>query len=310
MTTLIPYLNCIKWIPVTPDEVEQYVSKHMDDHRFAATIQPWQEQVCWYQPWMYSDSIRQQIISGAGPIRLRLFDLKGNVWYDDGFNQKQSIISWPGMSLYENDLALNVVTESGVYYLQMDIGKDNPKILVSEFIFISEKIENTLLLEYRHHQFYGDVIFEKGFSPSIRIPGSIKPKKPAAKSTTYEDQFLNQTMLKRMPYDILSMTIGGAEGVPPWLPFRKINWILGCSELKADGRFITVNDDAELEESPFADYPMSAWTIEVREKFNRSSSVIELGEVVEGPIVAIANTDSKGFGQNSGNSTYQILDVN
>lgn len=311
--TIIPFLNPIKWVKMHPDVIPQYVSKHMDDWRFSETILPWEQKVCWNQPWLYQDSIRQQLMSDVGPIRLRLMDKDDRVWYDGEFAQKQKVISWPDMYLYENDLALSVVTKPGRYYLRMDIGDDESETQVSEFLYISENIENgkekTLLLEYRHKSYYGDVIFEKGFSPSIRIPGIIKHKSAKAVTSSWVDQGQRTKIIKRSPYDIWSWVIGTSKGVPPWVVSEKINYILGCSELKLDGRLYTVNEEAEFEEFTEKNYPLRGYSIEMRPSLNRSSRIVESGPSSNGPIMVIANTDSKGFGMNSGNSTYQILDI-
>jgi hypothetical protein len=56
---------------------------------------------------------------------------------------------------------------------------------------------------------------------------------------------------------------------------------------------------------------MQGYTIEMREKLNRSSLIIEDGAAQFDVAAVVANTDSKGFGQDdSGGSVYQILDVN
>lgn len=316
--TIFSPLNPVKYVPLNPTDVPQYTSRHDEDWRFADTLMPWEEQVCWNQPWLFQDTIVQQIISNVAPIRLRLFDLEGRVWYDDNFQQRQQIISMPGMFIYESRLALNFLTKTGVYFIRLDIGTDEGNAQISAVnFFISNNIENsetnekTLLLEYKHRSYYEDMFFETGIAPSIRVPGRIKKKKGAARTTTWNDQNMRLKMVKRMPYTLFNMVIGSAEGVPKWFETDQLNYILGCSELKGDGRLYTINEGAEIEENAFDDdgYPLYGLSVEMRSTLNRGSRIVESGDSERGPISVVANTDSKGFGIDSGNSNYQLIEI-
>jgi len=304
---ILPFINPIKYTKLTPDEIPQYVSRHYDDWPFADTIQPWEQEAFFCQPWQYSDSIRQQIQSDVGPVRIRIYDAQGGLWYDDNFQQMQQSLNMPEMFIHQSDIALNIITQPGVYYIRLDAGINS---WVSEFLYISQTIENTLHLAFSNSKFYGDTLFETGYQPSIRIYGRLKPKAPQARDTIYEDQILNSTILDSKPYRLFELQLSAPTGIPPYF-INKLNWILGCSNLQIDGRYYTKNEGSKLEEVSFPNYPMSGYTIEMREKLNRSSELYETGSPITGVAVVVANTDSKGFGQDdSGGSVYQILDVN
>lgn len=307
---LLPFLNSVRYTKSTPDTVPQYLSKHPDDWKFGETIKPWEQPAYFCQPWVFTDSIRQQVQSDVGPLRLRLFDYNGKVWFDDNFQQKQASLNMPNMYMYESDLALSVLTVPGVYYLQLDIGSPVGSTWLSDDLYIAGTIEDTLLAEYTNTRFYGDTVFEGGFSPSIRTYGRLKAKVPSSRDNVYEDQILNMTMLNSKPFRLWELQLSAASGVPPWW-IHKWNWILGCDDLKLDGRAYTKNEGAKFEEQAVPNYPMQGYSIEMRERLNRSSLVIEDGAAKFEVAAVVANTDSKGFGQDdSGGSVFQILDVN
>lgn len=307
---LVPFINSIRYTKLVPDMVPQYLSKHMDDWRFPDTIKPWEQPAYYCQPWVYSDSIRQQVQSDVGPLRLRLYDYTGKVWFDDNFLQMQASLNMPDMFIYQSDLALSVVTVPGLYYLRLDIGSPVGSTWISDDLYIAPGIDDTLLFEFTNSRFYCDTIFENGFSPRVRTYGRLKPKAPASRDNVYEDQVLNMTMLNSKPYRLWELQLSAASGIPPWF-IHKLNWVLGCDDLKIDGRAYTKNEGAKLEESAVPGYPMFGYTIEMREKLNRSSMVIEDDSAQFDVAAVVANTDSKGFGQDdSGGSVYQIIDVN
>lgn len=305
----IPFINPINYTEVDFANVEQYISKHMDDFPFTETIMPWEQQTRFFQPWQISDSIRQQITTTYGPVALNVLDCQGNTVYSTTFQQKQQDANNPGNYIYESDLALNIFT-AGTYFLQIVAGSPAQKTLISEPLIFAETIENSLLIEFSHFEFYNDVIFETGIDMNVRIYGGLKFKAPNAKDTLYEDQSLNMTMLKSVPYRLWRLVIGNAEGIPDWF-IDKLNRVLGCSTVSIDGRNYSKNEGAKMEESTEENYPMRAWAIELREKLNRDSKIFSSTGNTNQPVSAVVSVETKGFVLNdNGGSYYQIEDVN
>jgi hypothetical protein len=304
-----PFLNPVHFTKMTPDQVPQYLSKHMDDWQFPDTILPWEQRVCFHQCWQTSDSIRLQFMSNYSPLNLKLIRYADDVVvYDVNLAQVLQNMDDPTYYIYQADVALNPFP-AGYYYLKLTVGSGGVLILVSGIMEISEIIENTLLLGYQHRRYRADTFFETGFAPTFRIHGTLKMKEPRSIDTVYEDQEANLEMIKSVPYQVMNLSIGGSEGIPSWV-IKRINFMLGCSSFRVDGRYYTKNESAKLEESTEEFYPMSGWSIEMREKLNRSSIIYENELVVDGSIVVVANVDSKGFAPNdSGGSVYQVEDI-
>jgi hypothetical protein len=303
-----PYLNPVQFTKVTPDTIAQYVSRHLDDWQFGDTILDFEQKVCYKRRWQTTDSIRLQFQSNYSPVNLKLIRATDDVvLYDVNLAAVRTNMDDPDYKIYQGDVALNPFPV-GYYYLKLSIGVGAVLILVSDVFEISVFCENTLLLEYQHRKYYADVFFETGFSPSFRIPAILKPKPPGSIDTIYEDQEANLEMLKSVPYQLWNLSIG-PEGIPP-VDIKRISFMLGCSSLRIDGRYYTKNDGAKLEEKSEEFYPMSGWSIELREKLNRSSVIYENEIVIDSTIVVVANVDSKGFSPNDqGGSVYQVEDI-
>lgn len=302
----IPRCNPLHYTQVDRPAIPQYLSKHMDDVPYLETIRPWQQCRTFFQVWGTADTIRQQIHSEVAPVKLKVLDIDGIVKHQDLFLPKQQNFYKPGAFIYEHNLALNAFPP-GVYFCQLEIGS---LVFISDPIKISNSLADTLLLEYKHHRYHLDVIFETGFYPSIRITGSLNLKSPQSKDTIFEDQVLGMTLQNSKPFRIMELLLNGPAGIPNWM-IDKLNLILGCSTLSIDGRLHTKSaEGAKLEEKAFnSSYPMKGWSIDLRERYTRYSEIYEDDQAVNGQLVAIANVDSKGFGTEGGGNIQQIQDV-
>lgn len=298
------FLNPVKFTKQTPDVNASYNSKHIDDWQFRSTIFEFQQDTVFNEAFQQSDSIRIQLQSNYGPINLKMTSSSGGVVYDQNFTQMQQSVDDTTLFIYQIDVPLNSYA-AGCYQLKMTIGSD---VFLSEPISIDTAIPNSLLLEYSHFEHYQDIIFETGFAPMIRIPGFLIFKTPASKDTMFEDQVLNETMLKSIPYRIFDLFIGSEQGVPDYF-IDKINRILGCSSLLIDGKYYSKNDGSKLADTGVEYSPVRGWQIEMREAKNRSSLVYQ-NDVVLPSIGAVINVDSKGFGHDAGGTVLQLTDVN
>lgn len=307
----LPYLNPVHFSKMTPDEVEAYVSRHIDNRSFVDTILSFEQQVFWPQMWQKSDTIKLQVQSTYSPIVIKQCRCNGEVVATTSMTQVRQNEYDPTLFIYEKALPQNLF-EEGMYYLQMEVGSGGDVVLVSEQFKLSEKIENSLLIEYFHREFKDGVFFETGFLPSIRVPGVIKLKQPTSSNADYEDEDNNLVLLKGVGYEVEQLTVGVCDenpaGIPPYL-IKKLNRIFTLSNISIDGREKVKNGDAEFEETSEADYPLSSWAIELRDKIRRDSVIYEDDVVIDGKFSVVLVADSKGFGSQGTGSDYFIQDV-
>lgn len=290
-----------------PPEDPQYISKHLDDWWFSETILPWQQKTCYKQPVHKADLLSMQLQSSVGPINLKLYRMDGGLADTIPFQQLQQNVNDLTMFIYEVDVDMSIYPAND-YYFMISFGSPEVLSLVSETIKLSEKIENTVLLEYEHYKHYQDVIFETGYLGAMRAPAILKYETPDGIDVLFEDQDSDSEMLESVPFDIWQLRIGLAAGIPDYLA-RKINRLSRCSSFRIDGKYFTRIEGQKMDRLAQKDYPMSAWTVDLREQINRSSRIYENGEAQEGFLAVMVTADSKGFGTDNGGNETIITDV-
>lgn len=292
---------------ISPGIAAKYLSKDFEDFDFPDTILPWQQATTFCQQWMNLDAIAQQLQTNVGPVAWVLKAADGAVVDTLLFVQGAQSENDPTMFIYEILVPL-IGYPVGCYYIELQFG--NPMVfnLRSGEFNIAANQPNTLLLEYKHFQFREDVIYETGFFPSLRVRATKKYIGPKQKTTVYNDNSLNTSVLRAVKFRIWELIIGGARGIPDYLA-DLIGGAIGCSTFLIDGKAYACPDGSELEPTEIENFPMRGWRIELRERYNRASREYLNDDPINVQLTAMVNVDSKGFGNSvSGNQTA-ILDV-
>lgn len=305
------FLNPIKFHKLDNIQPANYLSRFMDDWAFRRTIQPWQEKVCFYQLWSNYDSVNLQYTSNIGPIVLKLYDEVGSLKSTQAFNDVMQDELQP--TFYIRQIAFSMSGyDPGRYFFVREIAGSPMYSEPIEIIDVEDSgiyLENqdpTLYLEYSHYEPIQGIKWFTPFEAKIRIPGILQFKQPGAKDNIYEDQLLNMTLINSVPYRIWQLILGGNRGVPPWFVDR-IARVLSLSNVSIDGRLYTKNEGASFEPSLLDAYPMAGWVIDLREKLNRDTQIIEDDLVIEGIAAAAIIMDNKGFGIDGGDTEYSQI---
>lgn len=312
LTTLYDsFLNPLKFHKLDNVQPSNYLSRFMDDWAFRRTIQPWDQKICFYAPWSQYDTVNLQYTSDIGPIILRLYDEEGILNHTQAFITKQQDELRPTFFIRQISVPLSSFAP-GRYFFTRDVAgsitySEPIEILDTEMSGIClENQDPTLLLEYSDPVAAGGIKFFVPFAPMIRIPGILRYKQPGAKDNIYEDQLLNITMINSVPFRIWELIIGGNYGVPPYF-IDKVARILSLVNVKIDGRLFTKNEGASFEPAFLEGYPAQGWSIELREKLNRDSMIIEDDVIIEGSAAASLLMDAKGFGIDGGDTSYSQI---
>ena len=239
----ISLLNPVKFHENDPETLPQYLSKFFDEFPYLETIEAWEQYQPFCQTFQTTDSIKIQVQSNYAPLTIQVINSRGRVFDSVIMSQIAQNELEPGMFIYESDIELTDLDEN-VYFLKMLCG--SLQTLISEPIYVKETHENSIYLQYKSTGYYGEIIHDTGFYPSIRVLGKIKYKQPASKDTFYEDQVLNMTLLNSVPYRIWELILSSSFGIPNYL-IDKLNWILGSKTLFIDGRQFAKNEGAKLE---------------------------------------------------------------
>jgi hypothetical protein len=303
----IPEINPLHFVDLNYQPLPQYNSKSFLDLPFEETIHQWEQYLEYAMPWQNNDAIRLQISSEIGPIVIKVVNASGFIVLEQLMQQGSQSVFNPAKFIYECDIALTPF-EEGYYVFELHVGDT---ILRSNTLWIKDKHDHTLLVEYKHYRYFGEAYFETGFSPSLRIYGTMKYEKPSSKNVVYENQELDMTLLNAKPFNMWKLYVGGPEGVPDFVVF-KMNHILCLSEVKVDGRkYVKASDGANLEPKEEENYPMRGWSIELRDMSNRMHRIYdeETGQIVDDMIVAI-NVEARGFvSDDNGGSYYEVEDI-
>lgn len=301
------YINPVSFREMDKTAVPKYVSRFMDDWLYADTIRSYQKNIGWAQPWQKSDNLRLQLISNYGPLTLKVFHIDGTAQgLVTVFDIKQQDYFNPGMYIRQVDVSLSTF-EEGLYYLVVETGTD--LVLVSDPQCIKEVQDNSLCIEYTSDGRHEGLYFDSPFNPSIRVIANITFDTPGARTTTYTNARYNHTLLKSVGFRNWNLEVGGSRGIPDFF-IDKLSLILGCENTKFDGRFFSVAEGAEWSKEQLEYYPLSLWTIPMREKINREAIQYENETQIIGTNNMMVVLNTKGFGvDDDGGDFKEIIDV-
>jgi hypothetical protein len=301
-----PFINTLQFYVKGLATSDRLQTKDFEDYHFSDTILPWQHLTDYRQLVQLTDTLHDQLQANAGPINLKLYTCEGLLVDTIPYSQVSQNYNDPDLYIYEVDVDMSGYPE-GIYYMEIEFGNPVTVTLQSEYIDLKAVHENSVLLEYKHSSFREDMIFETGIQPGIRVFATKKFKGPASKNTLYEDQVLNETLIRSVNYRVWTLNIGGTYGIPDYLA-DKIDRALGCNTVLIDGKYYS-KVEGSLDANEVDDYPMRGWKIDLREKLNRASRIIEDSTPQNVSVAAIINVDSKGFGTDTGGSETVISDI-
>jgi hypothetical protein len=300
-----PKINPVRFF--LPEPSTLYNTRHIDDFEFFDTIQPWQEQRDYYQPWDKSRLIKLYLEADFGPHNVNIIDLDGNIITTVQFEQVKQNEDNPDLYLYQLDVDISAL-ESGGYRLQLVSGIDDPLTVQTNKLSICDSHANTLVLDYQNSQYHEGVFWDTPYYPTLQVEGGIKFKSPASKDQSYEDQSLDETLLSSKPYRLFELIIGDSFGVPDYM-IDLVNRILSCDSVLIDGKAYTKSEGARWEVNEQEGVPTRGWKIEMRESIARPSAVFQNQDPQNARIAVLITADSKGFGRDTGGTTFEFTDV-
>lgn len=302
-----PYLNSIKFFETNPAVFYQYAKKPFDYSSFQEQIFNFQEKKKYCQKRSIYDNDFFQFESNYDPITLLIINEDGDAVLPFSAQNIVRNKYQPDYFIYEVDVDYGALAP-GYYYFKMVAGVTSPKLFESEPFEILPTIENTVLLEYSNSTYFGDVLWETGISMSLRVEGVISSLNPSSKDNIYEDQSLNLTMLSSFPFETWKLFIGTSEGIPDYV-IKRINRILSCDNVKINGKYYSKFDGSKWEKHEEDNYPMSGWTIELRESLQRNSNIYD-SAVPDGlGLLVVYNIEGKMFGDMSDNAGSNVISV-
>lgn len=287
----LPYINALHLVEVGPAQVEQYLSRHVDDWFLSNRLNRFQGGGKYANKWLQADSIYLQIPCNTGQPQIQVINCARTAIITELMIQRQQNVVDPSTYIYESATALATLPPA-VYWFKITSGATT---LISEPIEVCSTLDVSLLVQYKHRKNYADVIWETGIEMNMRIPGILRQKPSAAKDTVYEDQILNMTMIKSTPYRIWELLLGAGDMVPDY-SMNTLNFILGCSSARIDGRYYTKNEGFKWEEADEQyNGVLYSYRGELRELLNRNSKIIQTGQNTNEQVTIMGAVDLTGF---------------
>lgn len=257
---VIPSINPIKFVPLSPVSLPQYLSKQYHLYRFEERIFPWQQKIHYCQKYQHSDTVSLQFNSDLGAITVDVIDENGVTFLTYAAVQASEDIRNVGFFAYEVTINWGDVTD-GLFYVKVSGAGIT---FISEPIVIKDIHENTLYLEYRNSRFHENVIFETGITFRFRVEAVLGFLNPFSSDQFFNDQRFNSIVLSSKTYRNFPLHIGGSFGVPDWV-IDRINMIFSCNSVKIDGTSYSKVSDAKYAFTEQENYPMRGMSFEVRE---------------------------------------------
>jgi hypothetical protein len=303
----IPFLCPVRFVDLDPVELPQYQTKHFDDYWFKEQLQDYETVVDFKQKFQTSDTIYLQFEANFASIQLQVIDCEQNVLLTQAATQVRANKYLPGYYVYEITLSL-APFDPGTIWLKLNLGVGS-KFCISEPIEIAETWPNTILFEYSHSKYHGDVIFETGIVFGFRCEGVIRRLDPGSERTFYRDQKLNPTTLKVRPFRAFELGIGHLTGIPDWM-IDKMDWIWSCDNVLLDGKSFAVLEDSKFEDQEIhKQYPLRHWTLNIQEGVNRASKIVGVNVNPNKKLMIVYQIDGTVFGDLSAQAGSNLVPI-
>lgn len=288
---ILPFVNPLHLLELAPAQIEQYLSRHVDDWMLSNRLNRFQQGASYANKWLQSDSIVLQIPCNTGQPQIQVIDCNRTVYITQLMIQLQQNTIDPSTFIYESHTALSSLAP-GFYWFKITSGIT---VLMSEPIEVRATLDLSMLVQYKHRKNYADVIWETGIEMNMRIPAILRQKSTAAKDIVYEDQVSDMTMIKSVPYRIWELLLGAGDMVPDYI-MNSLTWIFGCSSARIDGRYYTKNEGFKWEDADEQyNGVLYSHRGELRELLNRSSKIIQAGVNTNEQVTIMGAVDLTGF---------------
>ncbi len=303
MSLYIPYINALHFVEVAPQQVVQYLGRHMDDYLLHNRTTQWQTGK-YYNKWLRSDSITLHFPANTGQPIITVIQCDGTVVIGpQPMIQRQQNQYDPATFLYESATSLNACQDGGIYWFKIVSGAIT---MISEPIQVFDELRTSVLIQYKNRRYYEGVVWETGIEMAMRVPGIIQQKAPAAKDTVYEDQVLDMVTIKSVPYRVVNFIVGAGDNVPDYI-VDTLNRVLGCSDVRIDGRYYSKNEGFKWEEpDDERNGLLKGYRAELRESINRPYKIVDPSQDTNQEVTIMGLVDLKGFGDTSESASSNL----
>lgn len=154
------------------------------------------------------------------------------------------------------------VLEEGRYINYLFVEGTEEPIREGEWVDLREDHPDTYAFDYWNTLNKDNVYWNEDFRPRVRCEATGLPIYGKADSEQYIDEIRNNTPQDGRFYDVSTLILGEANGIPDWKQ-RKLNAILILNRCKIENVLWSRNENAQLEPTVREGYPMNWYSVEV-----------------------------------------------
>lgn len=305
---IIPYCLPVRFYKLDQQQLPQYLTRHFDYFVDSAQRKEWETQVTYNQKWQTSDATKFQFESNFSAIQVDLITCDGTIIVPQAATPVRANIYVPGFYIYENTFSYASVPP-GTYYYRMTLG--GSEVYISNPQQVAEEWPGTMLFEYKNSRYFGNVVYETGITFGFRCEAFLTRLNPGNERTAYNDQRMNPTILKSVPFRQWTLEIGKKSGgVPDWV-MDIMNWIWSHDYVTADGVLLAVSDGANFEATEIDKvYPYQQWSLSVQDGINQTGLFINPVLDSNKRIIIAGMVDATLFGDLSENAGSNLVPIN
>lgn len=243
---------------------------------------PWQQQIQYAQLRQNNDRMSFQFwaTSNVDTATLYLYkcdgtEVKNNQIFKLQDGNVNFIVNENGLSYniftYTNNLYWNSL-EEGYYYLYLNCHEETfDDYFISEPIYIKQKHDGSILIEYSNNENKDYLIFEQTKQKfSKRIIGDVLDFQPLVERTVFLDNGYNVTQLRGDAYRGWTLYAGGNGELISDYEIDSLNYIFTLSGIKIENKGYTAADGSSFKKTENANYPLYSAAIELREPIRKA----------------------------------------
>lgn len=283
-TIKIPHLNPIKFVSnARAFNVRQHI-RHLDQALQSEITYNFQEPKEYGAKFNDTDPVYWQVVTNYGPVTCKLVNCDGDTVINGTVTAIVTDFYTAPETAWGCELDISGLDE-GTYQAMFSVGSGSAKReFISEKIRIASNHSNTAMISYTHRENKAGAIFENGEIFYFRVEGLLTDFQPGSNDVVYEDQTADLVSITATPFRSWKFVAGNEEGIPDWVADR-LNRIFGCDTVNIEDRQFTRLEGGKMDRNGDRDYPLSGWTIELRE--SESDETLDFSNDEELPLPRI-----------------------
>lgn len=298
----IPDLNPIRFVPEGPIERPTFRNDW-----FVNQIMPWQHPAQYFQKWLIGSTVFIQLASNFGPLQLDIINCYGGLI--QSYTPQAITTTYYNPTLVTYQVQFPAPATMDLWYARLTAGFEATTTrFLSEPQQTVSSLKNLMQIDYWNSSNDQDVYFDGGLKFRLYVEAIRGQLTPKTKRTVWEDQPLNLSTIKGIPYQQFKFIFGDAYGIPEYMG-AKLAAIHCLDNVLHNGVQHTQVEGAEWEVNQVENYPMFGYKTDMRPTKNVEGLQSENNNSPAESFAVVYNIETKAFGTFNGNVNSNIVQI-